>query len=49
LVHPDDDEPDSPQNADKENNNNTVQNQQNENQRITRSKTHSLPKPIDRL
>ena len=49
MVHPDSDEPDSPQDKPQESKKTDKEDQIIENQRITRSKTNSLPKPIDRL
>ena len=49
MVHPDSDEPDSPQDKPQESKKTDKEDQIIENQRITRSKTKSLPKPIDRL
>ena len=45
MVSPEDDEQDHDPDTEVKDNDNVV----NDNQRVTRSKTHSLPKPINRL
>ena len=49
MVSPEDDEPDHDPDTEVKDNDNDNDNVVNDNQRVTRSKTHSLPKPINRL